>query len=360
MIILGIESSCDETAAAIVEGKGSGSKAAVRLLGHAMFSQIETHRKTGGVVPEVAAREHAVKIVPIITAALKNAKLKLHDVDAIAVTKGPGLISSLLVGTNAASTLAAVLNKPLIPVNHIEGHIYANFLREEKIKFPAAVLTVSGGHNELLIWEGHGKYKFLGSTLDDAAGEAFDKVARMIGLPYPGGPAIQKLAERGNPENFSLPHPFLTPWNLNKNKFNWDFSFSGLKTAVLYGIRKKKQLTPADKADIAASFQNAVCEVLSEKLIQAAVRYKVTSIHIAGGVSANSFLRAMIEKKVSERHTQIRTIIYPKNITLCTDNAIMIAVAGFFKYQKYGRSSHKKFAYGIPVIADPNLSFKNW
>ena len=328
-----------------------------KVLSHTMFSQIATHRKTGGVVPEVAAREHAVKIIPVIDKTFQQAGKKLTDIDAIAVTYGPGLIGSLLVGTTFANTLATVLKKPLIPVNHIEGHIYANWL-ENIPQFPIVVLTVSGGHNELILWKGHGSYRVLGSTLDDAAGEAFDKVARLLGLPYPGGPAIQRVAARGNPEKFPLPRPYLQPWNPEKNEHNFDFSFSGLKTAVLYLLRKKKHWTAQKKADIAASFQESVCEVLSDKLLYAAKKYRAEEIHLAGGVSANARLRQMTEEKLQKiKNLHAVRLHAPQNLVLCTDNAIMIAIAGYYKYKAFKKG---RFKYQRPLIPNPNLRVRNW
>ena len=367
MLILGIETSCDETSCAVVENGR-------RILSNVIASQIAMHRKTGGVVPEVAAREHVVKIVPVLEEALKNARVPLRKIDGIAVTAGPGLLSSLLIGANAAATLAFVLKKPLIPVNHIEGHIYANWLEQgfhsaktpkpREPKFPAAVLTVSGGHNELLIWKGHGSYRFLGATLDDAAGEAFDKVARLLGLPYPGGPEIQRAALRGNPEKYALPRAWVTPW---------DFSFSGLKTAVLYLIKKHYppplNLTPRSSpmdpqfiADVAASFQEAACEVLATKVVNAAKKFRAKEIHLAGGVSANYRLRTYVQKFIhsafptSSPLTPLPSLRFCENLTLCTDNAAMIAAAGFYHYQK-NPSAYKKWH---PVLADPNLEIENW
>lgn len=344
MIILGIETSCDETSVAVV-------KNGREILSNIIASQIELHRKTGGVVPEVAAREHVVKIVPTLDEALKKAKIPLGAIDAIAVTAGPGLLSSLLIGVNAAMTLALFLKKPLIPVNHIEGHIYANFLgAQTRPQFPAAVLTVSGGHNELLLWKNHGSYKFLGATLDDAAGEAFDKVARLLGLSYPGGPSIQKAAAKGNPNRYPLPRAWLP-------ESPWDFSFSGLKTAVLYLV-KNRRLTPKFVADVAASFQEAVCEVLAIKLIRAAKKFRIREIHLAGGVSANQRLRELAERLIAKNWPDdgAPLLRFCRDLTLCTDNAAMIAAAGFYKYKK-NPARYKKWK---PIIADPNLEIKNW
>ncbi|MBI2453649.1 tRNA (adenosine(37)-N6)-threonylcarbamoyltransferase complex transferase subunit TsaD [Candidatus Peregrinibacteria bacterium] len=354
MRILGIETSCDETSCAVVQ---NGRE----VLSNVIFSQVPLHRETGGVVPEVAAREHVVKIIPVLKEALKKAKLRLHDIDAVAVTYGPGLLSSLLIGVNAAMTLALVLKKPLIPVNHIEGHIYANLLSsavsnqtshaKRRIAFPAAVLTVSGGHNELLIWDAHGRYRFLGATLDDAAGEAFDKVARLLGLPYPGGPHIQKWAKEGNPSLYPLPRAWLP-------EHPWDFSFSGLKTAVLRLVQTQKKRSPKFVADSAASFQESVCEVLAAKLVNASKKYRVKEIHLAGGVSANSRLREwtadLIGKNFPDRVKPL--LRYCEDITFCTDNAAMIAAAGFYKYEKTP-SLYQKWR---PITADPNLDVKNW
>ncbi len=335
MKILGIETSCDETSCAVVENGR-------RILSNVISSQIALHRKTGGVVPEVAAREHVVKIAPVIKMALARARVRLTNIDAIAVTAGPGLLSSLLIGVNAAMTLALIHKKPLIPVNHIEGHIYANWLESAIRKFPAAVLTVSGGHNELLIWKDHGSYQFLGATLDDAAGEAFDKVARLLGLPYPGGPEIQKAALKGNPKKYQFPRAWLP-------EHPWDFSFSGLKTAVLYLTKKMSPRTLWQaQGDIAASFQESVCEVLATKLVRAAQKYHVCEIHLAGGVSANTHLRQWVQNLLP---TGMK-LRFCRNLTLCTDNAAMIAAAGYFRYKK-NPGKYKKWR---PVIADPNLA----
>lgn len=353
MVILGIETSCDETSCAVVENGR-------RILSNIISSQIALHRKTGGVVPEVAAREHVVKIVPVLEMALRKAKIKLAQIDAIAVTAGPGLLSSLLIGVNTAMTLALIYKKPLIPVNHIEGHIYATQIEDlrcplvpegrafGRVQFPAAVLTVSGGHNELLIWKGHGEYKFLGATLDDAAGEAFDKVARLLGLPYPGGPEIQKAALKGDPAKYPLPRAWLP-------ESPFDFSFSGIKTAVLYLTKKMSpRAIRQAQSDISASFQESVCEVLAAKLVNAAKKYRVREVHLAGGVSANTRLREWVQKLIPKKITcyPLPVTRYPHDLSLCTDNAAMIAAAGYFRYKK-NPSKYKKWR---PIIADPNLA----
>ncbi|MBD3331127.1 tRNA (adenosine(37)-N6)-threonylcarbamoyltransferase complex transferase subunit TsaD [Candidatus Peregrinibacteria bacterium] len=306
MKILGIETSCDETAASVVE---DGKK----VLSNVIASQIDLHKLTGGVVPEVAAREHLLKIIPVIDEALKDANCTFDDIDALAVTKGPGLISSLIIGTQAASTISTLKNIPLIPIQHIMGHIYSNWLEvEEKIQFPVLVLTVSGGHNELVLVKGHDDVELIGESRDDAAGEAFDKVARILGLSYPGGPAISKLAEKGDPNAINFPKAYLEKGSL-------DFSFSGLKTAVLTESKSNPE-----KADIAASFQEAVVQVLSDKLLMAREKHpEVKEVHLAGGVSANTRLREVCKEKLG-------SIRFPRQTIFCTDNAAMIAAAGFY------------------------------
>lgn len=347
MLILGIETSCDETSVAVVQDG--------RILrSNVIFSQIEIHRKTGGVVPEVAAREHIVKIIPVIQESLAKAKCTLEEIDAIAVTYGPGLLTSLLTGVNTAMALARVLHIPLIPVNHIEGHMYANWIvsgavdsatEQPEPQFPLVVLTASGGHNELILWKGHGKYTFLGATLDDAAGEAFDKVARLLGLPYPGGPQISKAAETGDAQKYPLPRAWLT---------KWDFSFSGLKTAVLRLVEKHADIRtqPQFVADVSASFQESVVDVLATKLAKAAKKYNVNEAHLAGGVSANKRLRARA-RELLPPEIQLK---FCADISLCTDNAAMIATAGYYRYQ----ANPEKYKNWKAVEGNPNLPIKNW
>lgn len=423
MKILGIETSCDETAAAVVEN-------GTIVHSNVIASQINLHHQTGGVVPEVAAREHVLKIIPVVEEALRTAggnwgmasdvsKIDplevLKDIDAIAVTRGPGLMSSLIIGVSAASTLAVASGKPLIPVNHISGHIYANWLDEDptdKIQFPLVVLTVSGGHNELVLMRSHADFKLIGETLDDAAGEAFDKVARLLGLGYPGGPAISRAALNGNPKRYALPIPYI-------DKKTFDFSFSGLKTAVLNLVKHEHEregvLSQEFIDDCAAGFQEAVCEVLSDKLLRAAEQYKVKEVHLAGGVSANRRLRQMMEQKINggaptgqsklsprahekqgyyfnQKGTnrmrgadgkvmQIREkfifanrlnskprLRYAQNTVYCTDNAAMIASAAYFHYQKAPEKYAKILSTaggihnssvnkpGTFLLADPSLS----
>ena len=336
MLTLGIESSCDETSVAVVEDGR-------RVRSNVIASQIEIHRATGGVVPEVAAREHVVKIIPVLNEALAKAGVTLEQLDLIAVTAGPGLMSSLLIGVNAGVTLARVLKKPIVGVNHIEGHMYANWLDQPTLpQFPLVVLTASGGHNELVLWENHGRYKMLGATLDDAAGEAFDKVARLLGLPYPGGPSIQKAAEKGDPHSYEFPRAWVT---------DWDFSFSGLKTSVRRLVEGKRR-TKKFVSDVAASFQASVCEVLAKKLVNAAVEFSAREAHLAGGVSANSELRAWANRLLPQ-NIPLR---FCTNITLCTDNAAMIACAGYYRFT-HGK---EKFSSQATFIASPNLEVASW
>ena len=337
MLILGIETSCDETAVAIVE---DGKKVLVNLIA----SSIQQHQKYGGIVPEIAARDQIKQILPLLEKAFQESKLTWEGIDKIAVTENPGLVSSLLIGINTAQTLAWLKQKPLIKVNHIHGHIYANWLeRETEPVFPIMVLTVSGGHNELMLLHSHGNFELIGETLDDSAGEAFDKVAKMLELGYPGGPIISKLAEKGDLKAYKFPRA------LNQNE-NFDFSFSGLKTAVLYTLRdlQENMIPPACsvcgkkgaqgvfpekiKADICASFQEAVCEILSKKLIKSAEKFQVKEIHLAGGVSANQRLRQLVQTNIANspilKGVKFR---FPEKIEYCTDNASMIASAGYWR-----------------------------
>lgn len=323
MKILGIETSCDETSVAVVE---DGRKA----LSNVIYSQIPLHALTGGVVPEVAAREHVIKMVPVLDEALKKAKCGWDDISAIAITHGPGLISSLIIGTQTANVISFVKNKPLIPVQHIVGHIYSNWLygpdedgTNEEISLPALVLTVSGGHNDMILMKAHHKFKVLGETLDDAAGEAFDKVARILGLGYPGGPAISKMAVDGDKSRFKLPRSYLEKDSLN-------FSFSGLKTAVLREVQKHSKIDEQFKADMSASFQEAVSDVFVYKTLEALKQYpKVKEVMLAGGVSANTRIRSALTDALPA-DVKFR---FPKAISYCTDNAAMIAAAGYFLWK---------------------------
>jgi N6-L-threonylcarbamoyladenine synthase len=315
--ILGIETSCDETAASVVENGRV-------ILSNLVASQADLHAQYGGVFPEVASRQHIRTIYPIIEQALYQAHLTLQDVDAIAVTRGPGLPGSLVVGLNAAKGLTLGSQLPLIGVNHLEAHLYSAWLYgvddepKDEPRFPLLALIVSGGHTELILMEEHLQYRRLGATLDDAAGEAFDKVARLIGLGYPGGPAIQQAAEDGNPHAYDFPRAWLED--------TWDFSFSGLKTAVMREVRKiEGRDQPLPVADLAASFQEAVVDVLVGKALRAASVFKVSDILVAGGVSANRALRKTMQSRAT------RPVHIPP-IWLCTDNAAMIAGAGYYRY----------------------------
>ncbi len=315
--ILAIETSCDETACAIIENGRA-------LLSSVVASQMEIHARYGGVFPEVASRQHVLSIIPVAQQSLSQAHLTLNDIDAIAVTQGPGLAGSLIVGVNMAKGLSMSLNKPLIGVNHLEGHIYSAWVYNAgeiippEPQFPLMALLVSGGHTELNLMTDHLTYQRLGATLDDAAGEAFDKVARLLDLPYPGGPSIQKSAEEGDPKRFNFARAWLNG--------SYNFSFSGVKTSVLYELQAlKKKSATIPVADIAASFQQAVVDVLFKKTMDAAREYGAKEILVAGGVSANRVLRQTFKSQ-----TEFPVHIPP--LSLCTDNAAMIASAGYFRY----------------------------
>lgn len=388
MRILGVETSCDETSAAIIEG--NTDKKNIKLLSNVVTSSLNLHSKTGGIIPETAAREQVKYIIPVIDQALKKSNLYppssknyllsstiyRPNIDAIAVTIGPGLIGSLLVGVETAKTLSYVWQKPIIPVNHLIGHIYANFIQRTEdgrqktdgrkaentdnlssvlsaIRpqssvfsppiFPTIALIVSGGHTDLVLLKDHGKIKWLGGTRDDAAGEAFDKIGRLLGLPYPGGPAIEKAAKNGNPTAFNFPRPMI-------DSDDFDFSFSGLKTAVFRDVKKiyssskrsesrslngKKFSTSSNSkivADISASVQQTIIDVLVKKTLKAAQKYKVKSILLGGGVAANQKLRKEFKFKIENLKLKISLSVPPKN--LCTDNAAMIASAAFFNYKE--------------------------
>jgi N6-L-threonylcarbamoyladenine synthase len=311
VIILGIETSCDETSVAVLENE--------KVLSNIVVSQISIHKKFGGVVPEVAARHHLLNLPLIYKKALEEAKVSGDKINAVAVTYGPGLIGALLVGLSFAKGLALRYNIPLIGVNHIIGHVYANYIAYPNLKPPFIVLMVSGGHTEILKVE-ENKIEVLGKTVDDAAGEAFDKVARILGLGYPGGPEIEKVSKTGDPDKFNFPRPML-----NSNDYN--FSFSGLKTSVLYTLQELKDNIPV--ADIAASFQEAVIDVLLKKTFKAARNNGIKKIVLAGGVAANSRLRE--KAKILGEKYNYEILIPP--LEYCTDNAAMIAMAGYHKYQ---------------------------
>ena len=311
MNILGIETSCDETAAAVVEDSDN-------ILSNVVASQVDIHSRYGGIVPEVASRQHLITILPVLDNAIAGARVGWKDVGAVAVTIGPGLAGSLLVGVNVAKSIALAHGLPLIGVNHLEAHIYANWLSRDKPEFPCLCLIVSGGHSDLVLMNGHGQFEKLGRTRDDAAGEAFDKAARILGLGYPGGPAIEKAAEGITP-SFPLPRAWL--------KGSDDFSFSGLKTAVLHLAEDNDLSGPARAAEAAGSFQQAVVDVLTVKTVQAAQRLGVRQILLCGGVASNKALRDSFTQ-----NSPVPVLIPP--LSLCTDNAAMVAVCGYYHFQR--------------------------
>lgn len=322
MKILGIETSCDETAASVIEG----SSKKITVLSNVISSQIEIHKKYGGVVPEVAAREHVLNILPVINEALAKAGISKKNaskkIDAIAVTIGPGLITSLIVGVETAKTLAYVWQLPVVPINHVEGHIYANFIGDYKnIKLPAIILTVSGGHTMLVLMKAGDKLETIGETRDDAAGEAFDKAAKLMDIGYPGGPIISAMAEKFDGKNkISLPRPMLA-------SPGFDFSFSGLKTALLYQLKKDKDWRNRIP-EYSQDFQQAIIDVLVGKTIKAAKKYDVKTVMLAGGVAANTELRKQLQNAVEQKLDNVKFNMPALEYT--TDNAAMIATAGYF------------------------------
>jgi N6-L-threonylcarbamoyladenine synthase len=326
MRILGIETSCDETAAAVVVD-------GTQVVSSVISSQVDLHARYGGVVPEVASRAHVEMLMPVVAQALVEAGVGGADIDAVAATVGPGLIGSLLVGVSAAKSLSLVWDVPFVAVNHLEAHLYAAFLEEPTIGLPLVVLLVSGGHTMLVSMEGHGQYRLLGQTLDDAAGEAFDKVARFLDLGYPGGPLIDRLSLDGDPRAIAFPRPMLND--------GLDFSFSGLKTAVVNYVRKHPDV---GAADVAASFQQAAVDVLVAKARRAAGQIDARGICLAGGVAANSQLRMRVLDVCEE--DSLHAFIPSRS--MCTDNAAMIAAAGYYCWQRNGASP-------IDTGADPNM-----
>lgn len=313
--ILAVETSCDETSAAVIaDGR--------EIMSNIISSQVPVHRKFGGVVPEIASRKHVELLNAVVQEALTEAGVTFKDLTAVAVTYGPGLVGALLVGVSAAKAYAYTLGVPLIGVNHMEGHIYANFLACPELEFPLLCLVVSGGHTDLVYVENYSQYQIIGRTRDDAAGEAFDKVARALGLGYPGGPLIDQLAAAGSPEAVALPRAYLEEDSL-------DFSFSGLKSAVLnYLNRAAQKGEEINRADLAASFQQAVVDVLVDKTMAAVRRYRVKNVVLAGGVAANRRLRTCLEDASTDKDCRI---FYPPLI-LCTDNAAMVGCAAYYKY----------------------------
>ena len=315
MLILGIESSCDETGVALYDTDDA-------LLAHALHSQILMHREYGGVVPELASRDHIRRTVPLLRKVLSDSGRTLAQVDAVAYTQGPGLAGALLVGAAFAEGLAASLGVPTIPVHHLEGHLLSPLLSRTPPTFPFIALLVSGGHSQLMRVTGIGQYELLGETLDDAAGEAFDKTAKLLGLPYPGGPALAELAERGDPDAVDLPRPMLLSGDL-------DFSFSGLKPAVLTKVRAIGTLDEQQRADIARGFQQAIVEVLVKKALRAVRQSGLQRLVVAGGVGANRELRRQLDAAAAMQRI---TVYYPE-LEFCTDNGAMIALAGALRFQ---------------------------
>lgn len=329
--ILGIESSCDETAASVV-------KNGREILSNVINTQIDLHKQYGGVVPEIASRKHIENIDAVIDEALSEAKMTLSDIDAIAVTYGPGLVGALLVGVSSAKAIAYASGKPLVPVHHIRGHISANFIAHPDLKPPFVCLVASGGHSHIVNVKDYTEFEILGRTRDDAAGEAFDKIARVLGLGYPGGPLIDKLAKDGNSEAIRFPRVRMDGDSL-------DFSFSGVKTAVINYIHKAQQRgEEINKADVAASFQNAVTDALCEHTIEGALKTGAKTVAIAGGVAANSQLRGKMTDMCEKYGI---SVVYPPPV-LCTDNAAMIACAGYFAYKNGARAE-------LDLNAVPNL-----
>lgn len=314
MLVLGIETSCDETGIALFDTKRG-------LLSHTLYSQIEMHSEYGGVVPELASRDHIRRVLPLVKQTLHAAKCELHEIDAIAYTQGPGLAGALLVGASIGAALSFALKIPALGIHHLEGHLLSPLLSTPAPSFPFIALLVSGGHTQLMQVDAIGCYKLLGETVDDAAGEAFDKTAKLLGLGYPGGAALSKLAQLGQAGRFRLPRPMLNSGDLN-------FSFSGLKTAVLTLINKQ-EITQQTSADIALAFQEAIVEVLTEKSLTALSRTGLTQLVVAGGVGANDQLRQNLSSKASAKGA---TVFYPE-LEFCTDNGAMIAFAGAMRLQ---------------------------
>ncbi len=364
MKILGIETSCDETAAAIVERKDNNLP--LTILSSVLSTSLNLHAKTGGIIPEVAARQQLNYILPVLENVLQTAKIKPQELDAIAVTYGPGLIGSLLVGVETAKTLSYIWKKPLIPVNHLYGHIYANWISPtltEQISFPAIALIISGGHTDLVYMESHGTLKWIGGTRDDAAGECFDKCARLLGYDYPGGPKISRLAIFGKPNAFLLPRPMI-------DKSDFDFSFSGLKTAFMrlvydhfpvkntsphsdkyhwQHIILEKNMSESQKQtlyNICASLEQAIIDVLIKKTMTAAEKYNVKSILVGGGVASNKNLRTQLE--LNAKRLQLNAALFVPPPHLCTDNGAMIASAALFHYHPHDFEN---------VTANPQLYF---
>jgi N6-L-threonylcarbamoyladenine synthase len=333
MKVLGIESSCDETGVALVETRAGGVPA---LLADALHSQIDMHQAYGGVVPELASRDHIRRVLPLTEMVLAQAGAKLSELDVVAYTRGPGLAGALLVGAGVACALGAALGKPVLGMHHLEGHLLSPFLGADPPQFPFVALLVSGGHTQLMRVDGVGRYQLLGETIDDAAGEAFDKSAKLMGLGYPGGPALSRLAQQGDSQAFKLPRPLLHSANL-------DFSFAGLKTAVLTQAKKLGDELDARKADLAASTQAAIVEVLVKKSLAALDDTALERLVVAGGVGANKSLRAQLDAACAQRNVRVH---YPE-LHLCTDNGAMIAMAAAMRLQAGVQTATKVYAFDV-------------
>ena len=345
MRILGIESSCDETGVALVEtaapGEPSSRPATLpRLMAHALHSQIEMHQAYGGVVPELASRDHIRRVLPLTNQVLQEAACSLQDVDVVAYTRGPGLAGALLVGSGVACALAAALGKPVLGVHHLEGHLLSPFLSADPPQFPFVALLVSGGHTQLMRVDGVGLYVLLGETIDDAAGEAFDKSAKLMGIPYPGGPGLAKLAEQGDPAAYKLPRPLL-------HSGNFDFSFAGLKTAVLTQSQKLGPAVQQEgsriRADLAASTQAAIVEVLLKKSMAALKHTGLTRLVVAGGVGANRELRSQLNTACAKAGVRVH---YPE-LHLCTDNGAMIAMAAAMRLDAGRQQAEHRYSFDV-------------
>ena len=331
MLVLGIESSCDETGMALYSSDAGGT-----LLAHALHSQVSMHADYGGVVPELASRDHIRRVVPLLHKVLADSGRSLAELDAVAYTQGPGLAGALLVGAAFAEALATALGVPTVPVHHLEGHLLSPLLSSRPPSFPFVALLVSGGHSQLMRVSGVGEYELMGETLDDAAGEAFDKTAKLLGLGYPGGPALAALADRGRPGQVKLPRPMLQSGNL-------DFSFSGLKTAVLTKVRERVTLSDQQRADIARGFQDAIVEVLVSKALRAVKVSGLKQLVVAGGVGANRELRRQLDAQAAR--TGI-AVFYPE-FEFCTDNGAMIALAGALRFQAGGACGKPAGAFAV-------------
>ncbi|CAN7710555.1 tRNA (adenosine(37)-N6)-threonylcarbamoyltransferase complex transferase subunit TsaD [Pseudorhodoferax sp. LjRoot39] len=333
MLVLGFESSCDETGVALVQ---SGGTQLPRLLAHALHSQVRMHADYGGVVPELASRDHIRRALPLAETVLREAGRSVAEVDVVAYTRGPGLAGALLVGAGVACALGAALDKPVLGVHHLEGHLLSPFMSADPPEFPFVVLLVSGGHTQLMRVDGVGRYAMLGETIDDAAGEAFDKSAKLLGLGYPGGPALARLAEQGDAKAFALPRPLLHSGDL-------DFSFAGLKTAVLTQAKKLGDTLAARSADLAASTQAAIVDVLVRKSLAALKESGLQRLVVAGGVGANRELRAQLDAACAKRKVRVH---YPE-LALCTDNGAMIAMAAAMRMQAGVQQADRRYAFDV-------------